>query len=181
MIKSKIVSVAAAMPIFLLNFGFGGKAEARQCVYNKAGFVLNVQWYESGDVEGRQVSTNKWTITAKNPPVKKQNITAGFKSCVDSNDSTAVLSVVGGKTADVVTKAAAVTALTLGTAVTCVATVGAGCPAAAELAGATAIEIAIALPSNAKLFSVTKPSTDTNLDVIGTVWKPALRTGGKIK
>ena len=57
--------------------------EAKQCVFNKGGYVLEVQWYRQTDI-GRDVSLNE--MKALGEPVQSDTLTAGFGSCTKTDE-----------------------------------------------------------------------------------------------
>lgn len=139
-------------------------ALARQCVWNKAGFVLNVQWLLSGQVvASRDIAWGN-----------------GYCSPTDDREYTVMLSAVGAIVADVFMKGMIMVA---GAGLGAV-TGGAGMAAALAVAAATsaanfAASKGLKVPDGA--FYIGIPSQDNYLDVWGTVWDPqAHNVGGRI-
>lgn len=142
-----------------------------QCIWNKAGFVLNIAWIKNGQV------------------VRNDVIPTGQGNCSDDQGYDVCLSIVGGEIADWVTKASvAAVAIALGVATGGILTAGmAAGTAATGITAATAGTAAFAsqlgmrgIPDPKGVFYYGTPSTDRYLDVWGTIWDPQTGTGGPI-
>jgi hypothetical protein len=173
-----------------------GVADAKQCIWNKAGFVLKVRWYEPADLIGYKADAKGDVVIEqrKDPVQIDQWPTAQGRCTTGVNESkklTAVLEVVNGKIASgaakmlVGTVCAAVAGSAL--AVACFGTAGGACVAVvgstlvAGVAGAAIISTPESnIPDGKDIFLVTTPSESTYLDVWGTVWSPQSGPGGKI-
>jgi len=168
-------------------------AQAKQCIWNKAGFILRARWYNKQDVityrdssgrvalgirqGARHVQLDEW-------PIGQGRCTRGANA---NKELTVVLSVVGGKIAVESAKIGATTgaAIVSGVAgaVACAGTLGTACPAAIA-AGAVAtglIQVSVqGIPDAKEVFKVVTPSKKRWLDVWGTVWSPQTGPGGNI-
>ena len=49
-VKKFSLNLAGAAAVAAAMLAFSPSAEAKQCVWNKAGFILEVHWYNQGDV-----------------------------------------------------------------------------------------------------------------------------------
>lgn len=160
-------------------------AEAKQCIWNKAGFILKVQWYTPGTKIDFNSVSDEYYITSS--PIQTDVFPLGQGRCIEGAGNVAVLSIEGrdiaigsiGVAVGVVTGAAA--------AAVCAGTAGAGCgPAAAGAIAATAAAsagvsgLAAAAATPPGTFLVATPGTDYWLDVWGTIWSPQTGQGGRI-
>jgi hypothetical protein len=166
-------------------------AQARQCVYNEAGYVAEVRWFHPTDLVV-QPGTNVLTFAnAAVEPVQNDTITLGFSSCNESAElQTAVVRIVGG---EYVVKGIVWGATTLvgvvgavAGAVGCVGTAGVACPAIAAAypaAVGAAIQIGgeIAGDGNIpEIFYIGTPSAYFDLKIWGTVFDPQYGDGAAI-
>lgn len=151
----------------------------KQCVHNKGGYALTVEWYNPGLVVfngGDAKDYTKYTILGK--PFSKENITLGRSSCTDAANRVAIARIVGYKIVNNAVVIATGTGVGIVTGVAgafaCVGTAGAGCPAA--VAGVTvAVGGAVsaageALPEVKEIAYIGSPGTKNYLDLSGTVW-----------
>lgn len=142
-------------------------AFAKQCVWNKAGFILNVSW-----------------VAPNGNVARIDSIPLAQGTCTGEDDKTiytAVLSIKDGGLADAVTRGAIYAAATaIGAAVT----VGSGGAMSAAGAGGAAYVAVLAdkgIPNPAQVFWTGVPSQDGHwLDVWGTIWNPQVGQGAKI-
>lgn len=146
-------------------------AFAKQCVYNKAGFILNVSW----------VAPNRNVARIDSIPLAQGTCTGED----DKTIYTAVLSIKGGGLADAVTRGAIYAAATaIGVAAGGVLTVVSGGTMAPAVAGGAAYVAVLAdkgIPNPAQVFWTGVPSQDGHwLDVWGTIWNPQVGQGAKI-
>jgi len=176
-------------------------AEAKQCIWNKAGFVLRARWYKASDVltlrnsagetgyglrvGAKHVQLDEW-------PVAQGRCTRGANA---NQNLVAVLSIVGGGVvhgiANINQKFASATAGT----VTCAATFGGSCSTTTATAGSAAAivgnQAAVAMaggdrspvqnfPNANEVFKVVQPSTSRWLDVWGTAFSPQTGPGGSL-
>ncbi len=78
---------------------FAAPAAAKQCVFNKGGYVLHVHWYRPADVHVNQAFTNGGSVEvvmATGRAVQTAALTAGFGDCTKTNETlVAFLSVPG--------------------------------------------------------------------------------------
>jgi hypothetical protein len=133
-------------------------AFAKQCIYNKAGFVLSVTW-----------------IKPSKEVYKTENLSYGQSSCSpdEAKDYIAALSIVGGKLANSVTQGTINTLLNVLNTATA--------DAAEDDIKKIKEEIDASLPEKDGLFWSGIPSTDKKyLDVWGTIWSPQTGPGGNI-
>ena len=65
-------------------------AEAKQCVFNKGGYVLEVQWYRQIDMAKQDGVAFMMALA---PPVQSDTLSAGFGSCTKTDE---VLTLVAG-------------------------------------------------------------------------------------
>jgi len=143
-----IVSFFAAASVF-------SPAFAKQCIWNKAGFILNISWIQNGNI------------------VRKNQISLGQGNCSDDNfNYTVVLSIKDGKLASdfarvFATAAAAALGVVEG-------------PAAAGGAVGLAALADKGIPDAQEIFYTGVPRSDRYLDVWGTVWSPQTGYGGPI-
>lgn len=176
-------------------FGSAPPAEAKQCVWNKAGFVLQVDWYRNGDVQFDTVSRQP-KLRENARPIQTNSYTLGTGGCQRSSEQMwAVLSIRGASWVKKGLSIGAVTATAIGTgvagAVVCAGTAGAGCaPAAAGVGAAVggASQVAaefipdpVGLDGKPGVFAIEVPSDTTWMYVKGTVWNPSIFDGAKIK
>lgn len=169
---------------------FADQAEAKQCVYNEAGYVAEVRWFEPNDlvIDPGSLVLN---IRPGREAVQEDTITLGFSSCTDSlAPRTAVVRIVGG---EYVVKGIVWGATTLigvvgavAGAVGCVGSAGTACPviaAAAPAFAGAAVSIAgeIAGDGNIQeIFYIGTPSQYYDLKIWGTVFSPQYGDGAVI-
>ena len=106
-VKSAFAGAAAVAASFALT---PTGAHAKQCIWNKGSYVLDVRWYRPADLvlyntdpgpggTGDWVLRNDLSINAERPPVKVDRFPVAQGRCNDTNEAlTAVISVVGGAT-----------------------------------------------------------------------------------
>lgn len=168
-------------------------AHAKQCIWNKGGYVLNASWYRSENVMYTRSANGDYSLILVGDPVQEDQWPVAQGRCtrgsLANEKLTVVLRVVGGKVgSDVVRIGASVTAAAAGvisvgvataacpvTGVTCVLAGVAG-GGAGKLAGLAATHI----PDGKEIFYVGEPSTTNYLDTWGTIWSPQFGPGGGI-
>jgi hypothetical protein len=130
---------------------------AKQCVWNKAGFILDVTWTHNGQF------------------VRRDRIPTAQGTCSDDNVQYGViLSIVGGQVADAFTRGALVGAVSL------LGSVVPGTGTTAAAAGAsTVLQRFIPDPKNIIYSGI--PGSHRYLDVWGTIWNPQTGPGGPIR
>jgi len=152
----------------------------KQCVYNKGGYILNVDWYDPGLVYftgGDMTDPKDYSIPKAAKPKSSDTISLGYESCSEWANQTAVVriqdySAVNSGLAIGVGVAAGI-ASGVGAAAACVGTVGAGCVAAIAVpvvAGAAIEGTLQALPDVEETVYIGSPGTDSYMDFYGTVW-----------
>lgn len=148
----KLSALTMAVSLFAIN-SISTPAFAKQCVYNHAWFILKVTWlwpYNMAVARNDQLTINQGT-------------------CTDDNKYVAVLSIVGGKYADLATRGAID-----------VAKWGLGfVPDIGPVLKAGADRLPD-LPDPKEMFYIGVPSTEHYLDVWGTIWNPTMSQGGPI-
>jgi hypothetical protein len=179
---SGLLSLAVVGLPFLLPLSSSAQTPlvpGKQCVHNKGGYALTVEWYNPGMVVfngGDDKDYTKYTILGK--PFSSENITLGRSSCTDAANRVAIARIVGYKIVNNAVVIATGTGVGIVTGVAgafaCVGTAGAGCPAA--VAGVTvAVGGAVsaageALPEVKEIAYIGAPGTKNYLDLSGTVW-----------
>jgi hypothetical protein len=142
----------------------------KQCIFNNAGFSVNVDWYDPGSIVfngGNAKDYKNYTILKGARPFKTdKDITVGRQSCTDVANRTAVVRIVGHDIANsaIVIAAGTLTgvATTVGGAFACAGTVGVGCVTLAAVAPVTAGAIAVvekALPDVKEIAYIGSPGT----------------------
>jgi hypothetical protein len=182
---------SATAAIALLTFAQG--AEAKQCVWNKAGFVLKLEWYRKDQVvyNADQFNPEKFDYANyrfRGDPVQVDQFPVAQGRCNERSENLWVVArVVGANWANEAIGIAAGTAAAIGgallTGVACVAAPGAGCVVAGGVAPlvSTAYGAAsTALPDPQEIVFVGEPSTTDWIDVWGTIWSPQFGKGGRI-
>lgn len=180
------LALLAALPML----SFADQAEAKQCVYNEAGYVAQVRWFNPADLV---IDPGSMVLNVKPGagPVQDDTITLGFSSCSESLDQrTAVVRIVGG---EYVIKGLVWGATTIigvvgavAGAVGCVGSAGTACPviaAAAPAFAGAAVSIAgeIAGDGNIQeIFYIGTPSPYHDLKIWGTVFSPQYGDGAAI-
>lgn len=176
----------------------GTKQEAKkyaQCVYNQAGYVAQVRWFEGGTMKSKKTG-DTYTLSATKPAFKTETLTLGQKSCVGGKGSkhSAVLSIKGGEIARVAAIVAAdvgavgaAGACWAGAAALTVVTAGAGAVAAVGCEVVTDAAIYLIadpsiMPPSKELFAVVQPPASRGLKPLmivmyGTVFDPKTKTG----
>lgn len=165
-----------------------GVANAKQCVWNKSGFVLKVLWYtpsnaiiysknrKTGKVHYKIRKTTKW--------VQKDIIPSFQGRCTRGRRAKAtlgaVLEVVGGKLGSDATKATVDVVAAGAGAAGCVETAMTTCSVSAGLATGAAMGINAAIPDGKDLIRVMIPPKTRYVDVWGTIWNPQVGLGGPI-
>ncbi len=184
--RRAIVSLLTVMFVAL-----AGAAEARQCVYNEAGYIAEVRWFNPADLI---VDPGTNVLQFANPgvvPTQEDTITLGFSSCNDTADlRTAVVRIVGGEyvVQGIVwglTTLVGVVGAVAG-AVGCVGTAGTACPAIAAaypaMVGAM-IQIGGEIAGDGgvpEIFYIGTPSAYNELKIWGTVFSPQYGDGAVI-
>lgn len=152
----------------------------KQCIYNKGGYILNVDWYDPADVvwNGKDDTFfENYKVTAR--PVSEDKISLGYSSCTDASNRWAVVRI---QDYDKVNSGLSIgvgvyagLASVVGGAVICVGTAGAGCPAVVGgvplLVGGVVQGVLTALPDVEEVVYIGKPSSENFLDFYGTVWE----------
>ena len=197
MMNSKSLWTLCASAFMALGFSLApvSPAQAKQCVWNKGGYVLKASWYESEDVTATKQSDNTYTfvIAGDAEPLQEDVFPVAQGRCTRGDLAnrrlTVILSAVGAEVgADVLRVSSTVAIAAAGaigagaasvacpvTGVTCVlAGVAAG---AAGKAGALAAE---RIPDGKEVFYVGEPSTEYWLDAWGTIFHPVTGQGGRI-
>ncbi|MEL6744671.1 MAG: hypothetical protein AAFO68_04280 [Pseudomonadota bacterium] len=164
-------------------------AEAKQCVWNKAGFVLRVEWYQTGQVFRDTKGTLYTRPNAR--PTQTDVFPIAQGRCLNRNTPhVAILKIEGQEWVKKGLQIGLTTATAVGAgiagAVVCAGTVGAGCPAAAAGVAAAVGGVATAggefipEPKNigAGAFGTSIPPSNRWIDVWGTVWDPQVGPGG---
>ncbi|QQS55415.1 MAG: hypothetical protein IPM89_06345 [Candidatus Competibacteraceae bacterium] len=202
--RSPYFSVSALL-ITLSLAAFVSVAQAKQCVWNKAGFILEVHWYKPGDVLYDEKGEFYIRTTGNNhkpvAPAQLDVYPVAQGRCWEGKEQmTAVLAIKDGHlfntlmTAGTTIVAGAATGLA-GTAV-CAASVGTLCFAAVVGGVATTGALTTAMQLSAKTpelkgtipnaFAITVPGARGTeyqnrwLDVWGTVISPQLGPGGPL-
>lgn len=172
------------------------KAEEKyqQCVYNQAGYIAKVTWWNPGTVKATKNGDN-FNITATTGPARTDTITLGRESCSGGKGTkyVATLAVVGGKYA----RWAAIAATDIGavggivgcavgaTALTVVtagggAAAGVGCEVATDALVGVIADPSI-IPNAKETFAIVVPPADhganpTRIVMYGTVFDPKTKT-----
>lgn len=168
-----------------------GAAEARQCVYNEAGYVAEVRWFNPADLVVDPGTMVLQFANATVAPAQEDTITLGFSSCNETAElRTAVVRIVGGEyvvqgiTWGLTTLVGVVGAIA--GAVGCVGTAGAACPAIAAgypaMVGAM-IQIGGEIAGDGgvpEIFYIGTPSAYAELKIWGTVFSPQYGDGAPI-
>lgn len=159
------------------------KVSGKQCIYNKGGYALDVDWYDPGQVVFLGGNTSDYNqYLAEGKPHKTDRVTLGYSSCTDIANRVAIARIVGHDITNAAITisagvAAGVTSSFLG-AFACVGTAGAGCPAAVGavtvLTAGAVSATALALPKTEEIAYIGVPGTKNYLDMYGTVWEPAI-------
>ncbi len=165
-----------------------GVANAKQCVWNKSGFLLRVLWYTPSHsiIYSKSRKTGKVTFhMKKNAKLVQRDVFPTMQGrCTRGayQDKTleAVLQVVGGKLASDATKIGVDAAAAAAGAAACVGSAGAECPAAAAAAAGAAAAANGAIPDGKDIIRVLVPPRTRYVDVWGTVWNPQVGLGGPI-
>jgi hypothetical protein len=140
---------------------FANPVLAKQCVWNKAGFILDVTWTYNEQV------------------VREDQILLGQGTCSDDNAQYGViLSIVGGEVADAAAHGALAFAAGLLGFVPGLTPGAAAAVATAAAGGASFLDQFIPEPENT--FYAGVPSSEYYLDVWGTIWDPQVGDGGPI-
>lgn len=179
--------------------GFAGlsvsEVKAKQCIWNKGGFVLNAKWYKNEDVTATKDEHDNFAIviSAEAQPIQEDEWPIAQGRCTRGEAAnekrTVILSVVGGDVATGFLRVGAGIWAAGSTAIS-TAALAAACPvtgvtcllAGGVIAGGTtATGAAIAaIPAAKEVFYVDQPSETNYLDVWGTIWKPTTGPGGVI-
>jgi hypothetical protein len=151
----KMRTLGAIASVFVMT-SVVSPAFAKQCIWNKAGFIMNISWIQNDNV------------------IRRDRIALGQGNCSVDNgvDYQVVLSIQGGKLASDFSKffvSAAGAALGL--------VEGPG----GVVGGLAMAELGSRIPDVQEIFYVGVPSSDRYLDVWGTVWSPQTGPGGSIQ
>lgn len=195
MILTTILTTAAPLSV----------AEAKQCIWNKAGFVLEAHWYKPGDVLYDEKGEFYIRTTGRNhkpvAPAQLDVYPVAQGRCWEGREKmTAVLAIKDGHLFNTLmtagTTIVAGSASTVAGAAVCAASVGTLC--AAAIVGGTAATGALstAMQLSAKTpelkgtipnaFAITVPAANRTkyanrwLDVWGTVMSPQIGPGGPL-
>lgn len=172
-----------AMIVALVLLGTAS-VEAKQCVWNKAGFVLRVEWYQQKDVIF-DTSKNAILLRPDVEPVQTDVFPVAQGRCQERGQ--VLIAVLRADKAEWVKKGLQI-GIGIGAgivgAVACVGSEGALCPGVA--AGVSGVVTASGefIPEPKELttmpgaFAVVMPATNRWLDVWGTVWDPQTGAGG---
>jgi hypothetical protein len=98
---SKALAACAAAAMLAL-FGLSAMpAAAKQCVWNKGGFVLRVDWFKVGAITHQVAADGYIEFTFTEQPVQTDSIWSGSGRCIDRGpvQYQALLSVCGGNRA----------------------------------------------------------------------------------
>jgi hypothetical protein len=164
-------------------------AEARQCVWNKAGFELLVEWYRESDLLKDEANPGKLFLKPNVTPVQRDQFPLGQGRCNDTNEEwIALLKAVGSEYIKPGIQAAVgITVGVAGAAVCIAATAGSTCPVVAAGVGGLVTAAGEFIPDPKELadqpgaFAIVKPSTTHWLDVWGTAWDPQTGRGGALQ
>lgn len=189
-IAARMIPVMTALMAFGAMFGWAGGAEARQCVWNKGWFVLNVKWYDPDAlvVVNRLDGGKDVQVVGNARPLAEDQFPAAQGRCFthpQGKRAIAVLRVWGGDFAIGLTKVTVGALVAAGTAAvgatTCAGTAGAGCAATAAGGGAIIGGAVSAIPNRSEVFDFVVPRTDRWTDVWGTAFHPVanINVGGR--
>ena len=155
--KSSVKLVVSALFSLML---FANPVLAKQCIWNKAGFILDVVWVYDTVVYGTD------------------QILLGQGTCIEGDGYDVILSIVGGEIADAAAHGALAVAAGLLGFVPGLTPGAAVAVAAAAAGGASFLDQFIPEPENT--FYAGVPSSEYYLDVWGTIWDPQVGDGGPI-
>ena len=136
-----------------------GAAEAKQCVWNKAGFILEVHWYKPGDILYDQKGEFYIRPTgSRNQPVPAAQLdvfpVAQGRCWEGKEQMTAILGIKDGHLFNTLMTAGTAIAVGASTAAAsaavCVATAGIGCPLAAAGAATATTALTTAMQLTAQ-------------------------------
>lgn len=188
--KKIYFAVASFLVASLASIVTSASASAEQCIYNQAGYIARVKWYQPGDIEISKDSNGNIAAGLKSTqakPVFEKQITLGKESCTGrSGKLIAVVSIVGGKYAKTAAEVGIGALIGSGVAVACVGSGGTACLAGAAAAGVIVDGFArTALPDAKEVFYVDIPpdfqkrrgKPDLRLIIHGTVFNPKVRFG----
>ena len=150
--KSSVKLVASTLFSLML---FANPVLAKQCIWNKAGFILDVAWVYDTVVYGTD------------------QILLGQGTCIEGDGYDVILSIVGGDVADSIAAGAITGALTALGAVF-------GGPTNAAIAAGAASMLNDYIPEPQNIFYTGPTSSQYYLDVWGTIWDPQVGDGGPI-
>ncbi len=96
-LKAALIFAASCIAAIAASFTFTATpAHAKQCIWNKGAYILNVSWYRSSDVYAPRVTGSSERLRAIAPAVHAKSLAAGNGSCTETNDPlVAVITVVG--------------------------------------------------------------------------------------
>lgn len=91
---SKAMAVCALVAALVL---FGSAAEAKQCIWNKGGFVLRIDWFTPGTVTWATAADGVLEFSFTDQPIQTDVIWSGNGRCINRGDVQyqAVLSMCG--------------------------------------------------------------------------------------
>lgn len=190
--NKRCVSIAESSNFYTQNWEIS-RATVKQCVWNKAGFDVRIDWYYGSDVlvddnqklRLRPTGVNRnGKATLPEPAKVTGRFPLGQGRCIQGNQRlVAFLYVVDGQSAADFTKAVAVTTSVVGAGAVCVFTAGTACSIAIEFAiGGITCSVSGCIPDAESLIGIKSPSQFYYTDVGGSIWNPWLvDKGGPIK
>lgn len=154
-------------------------APGKQCIYNRGGYALTVQWYNPGLIVFNGGDADDYTkYTTPGTPFRTEKIALGQTSCTDAANRSAVVRIIGQEFLNEAVTIAVGTSVGIGTsllgAIACVGTAGIGCPAAvggvAVLTAGSISAVGLALPDIKEIAYIGVPGSANYLDFSGTAW-----------
>ncbi|AFY74117.1 hypothetical protein Syn7502_02099 [Synechococcus sp. PCC 7502] len=151
----------------------------KQCIYNRGGYALTVQWYNPGLIVFNGGDADDYSkYSTPGTPFRTEKIALGQTSCTDAANRAAVVRIIGQGFLNEGITIAVGTSVGIGTgvlgAIACVGTAGVGCPAAVagvSVATAGAISaVGLALPEVKEIAYIGVPGSTNYLDFSGTAW-----------
>ena len=155
-----------------------GPAQARQCIWNGAGYVVKVKWYRQVDFNRAlgKPRPNIRPVQVDKFPLLQRRCTRTYRN----EQLIAVISMVGGKEGRAFLDGFLKGMTGVGAALACMGTAGAACVPASAVAGPLA-DLVNKLPDRADTFAIRIPPRHRHLDVKGTIYNPWTRLGGPIR
>lgn len=187
--------LACGVMAFAFTLAPTSDAQAKQCVWNKGGYVLKASWYESEDVSHSVDANGRYTIVIADDgkPLQEDEFPVAQGRCTtganENKRLTVILSAVGAEVgADVLRVSSTVAIAAAGVIAAGAATVacpvtGVTCVLAGVAAGAAGKVGSLAagqIPAGKEIFFVGEPSTEYWLDAWGTIFHPVTGQGGRI-